>query len=91
MERPHLVPRDRVRVEFRLPPAVAETAYRCARQWNVSLSEAGARLIESGYEKHAAATKSPELQRDSAEPNPSGSPAQVTASTERAVSSPQMK
>lgn len=82
-ERPHLVPRDRVRVEFRLPPAVAETAYRCAREWNVSLSEAGARLIESGYEKHASATKSSERRRDSDEPIPAGPQAQVTGSTGR--------
>ena len=49
MSRPKLGPRDRVRVEFRLPREVAEAAYRCAHDWDVSLSEAGSRLIESGY------------------------------------------
>lgn len=51
MDRPELGVRDRVRVEFRLPRASAEAAYRCAREWNVSLSEAGARLIDLGYER----------------------------------------
>jgi hypothetical protein len=48
MDRPELGSRDRMRVEFRLPRAVAEAAYQCARRWDVSLSEAGARLIVSG-------------------------------------------
>lgn len=58
MRRPHLGPRDRVRVEFRLPRAVAEAAYHCAGEWDVSLSEAGARLIESGYEILTAHSRS---------------------------------
>lgn len=54
--RPEFGPKDRVRVEFRLPRAVAEAAYRCACEWNVSLSEAGTRLIESGFmATHASA------------------------------------
>jgi len=53
MARPELGVRDRVRVEFRLPRASAEAAYQCAREWNVSLSEAGARLIDLGYERTA--------------------------------------
>lgn len=49
MTRPELGTRDRVRVEFRLPQAAADAVYRCAREWNVSLSEAGTRLIDLGY------------------------------------------
>jgi hypothetical protein len=48
VDRPKLGSRDRMRVEFRLPRDVAEAAYQCARRWDVSLSEAGARLIVSG-------------------------------------------
>jgi hypothetical protein len=48
MDRPQLQSRDRLRVEFRLPAGTAETVYRCAREWAVSLSEAGTGLIESG-------------------------------------------
>lgn len=48
MDRPHLGPRGRLRVELRLPPQVAEMLYDSAREWHVSLSEAGARLIELG-------------------------------------------
>jgi hypothetical protein len=51
MNRPELGTRDRVRVEFRLPRATAGAVYRCARRWDVSLSEAGARLIESRLEQ----------------------------------------
>lgn len=54
MTRPELGTRDRVRVEFRLPQAAAEAVYRCAREWNVSLSEAGTRLIDLGYERVAS-------------------------------------
>ena len=43
-------PNERIRVEFRLPRGLAEVVYGCAGDWDVSLSEAGARLIESGYE-----------------------------------------
>lgn len=55
MTRPELGTRDRVRVEFRLPQAAAEAVYRCAREWNVSLSEAGTRLIDLGYGRAAVA------------------------------------
>jgi hypothetical protein len=48
MDRPQLRPVDKLRVELRLPPRVAELLYLSAREWNVSLSEAGARLILSG-------------------------------------------
>src|SRR5690625_312866 len=51
--RPRLRPRDIVRVELRLPQRAAEVLYWCAQDWNVSLSTAGAKLIELGYE-HAA-------------------------------------
>jgi hypothetical protein len=47
--RPELGKRERVRVELRLPQASAEALYQCARDWNLSLSEAGARLIDLGY------------------------------------------
>lgn len=61
MSRPKLGPRDRVRVEFRLPREVAEAAYRCADDWDVSLSEAGSRLIESGYTSVGSLPKTPDL------------------------------
>ena len=48
--RPRLRPRDIVRVELRLPQRAAEVLYWCAQDWNVSLSAAGAKLIELGYE-----------------------------------------
>lgn len=51
MTRPELGTRDRVRVEFRLQQSAAEAVYRCAREWDVSLSEAGARLIALGYKQ----------------------------------------
>ncbi len=57
MSRPKLGPRDRVRMEVRLPPAVAESAYRCARDWDVSLSEAASRLIVSGYANRNSCTR----------------------------------
>jgi hypothetical protein len=49
MGRPQLGPRERLRVELRLSPEIAEMLYDSAQQWNVSLSEAGARLIQLGY------------------------------------------
>jgi hypothetical protein len=49
MGRPHLGPRERLRVELRLSPQIAEMLYDSAQQWDVSLSEAGARLIQLGY------------------------------------------
>ena len=51
MVRPHLGPRERMRVELRLAPQVAEMLYDSAQEWDVSLSEAGARLIQMGREK----------------------------------------
>jgi hypothetical protein len=36
-------------VELRLSPQIAEMLYDSAQQWDVSLSEAGARLIQLGY------------------------------------------
>lgn len=65
MNRPTLGPRHRVRVEFRLPREVAEAAYRCADDWDVSLSEAGSRLIESGYTSLRSQPKIPALVNDS--------------------------
>lgn len=65
MSRPTLGPRDRVRVEFRLPREVAEAAYRCADDWDVSLSEAGSRLIESGYTSLRSQPKMAALANDS--------------------------
>lgn len=49
MSRPRVHPRERVRVELRLPPQIAQMLYDSARQWDVSLSEAGARLIQLGH------------------------------------------
>ncbi|WP_187776148.1 hypothetical protein [Antrihabitans cavernicola] len=40
--------RDRVRVEFRLPRDTATAVYRCVDMWDVTLSQAGTRLIELG-------------------------------------------
>ncbi|MGC7358365.1 hypothetical protein RA989_21185 [Mycobacteroides abscessus subsp. massiliense] len=48
MDRPPLSARGRLRVEFRLRGITAETVYRCAREWDMSLSEAGDRLISAG-------------------------------------------
>lgn len=48
MDRPRLGPLGKTRVELRLPPQVATMLYDCATEWHVSLSEAGARLIELG-------------------------------------------
>jgi hypothetical protein len=48
MDRPQLRPLDKLRVELRLPSRVAEVLYLSAQEWQVSLSEAGARLILSG-------------------------------------------
>lgn len=74
--RPRLRPRDIVRVELRLPQRAAEVLYWCAQDWNVSLSTAGAKLIELGYE-HAVRreavseiTAAPTDHRDSAVKKP---------------------
>lgn len=48
MDRPQLPPVEKLRVELRLPSRVAELLYLSAQEWEVSLSEAGARLILSG-------------------------------------------
>lgn len=48
MDRPHTRVRERVRVELRLPPHVAQMIYDRAQHWDVSLSEAGSRLIQIG-------------------------------------------
>jgi hypothetical protein len=64
MDRPQLQSRDRLRVELRLPAETAETVYRCARGWDVSLSEAGTRLIESGAAALGMAVKTAARQSD---------------------------
>lgn len=48
MDRPRLAGRRRIRVELRLPSGAADVLYRLADVWDVSLSDAGARLIELG-------------------------------------------
>ncbi|ULN47860.1 hypothetical protein MI170_00250 [Mycolicibacterium goodii] len=46
---PRQAPRlQRTRVELRLFPATAEALYQRAEEWNVSVSEAGNRLIDAG-------------------------------------------
>lgn len=50
MDRPHNRVRERVRVELRLPPHVAQMIYDRAQHWDVSLSEAGSRLIRIGHD-----------------------------------------
>lgn len=50
MERADRRRRDRVRVELRLRPATADALHERARVWDVSVSEAGNRLIEAGLE-----------------------------------------
>lgn len=79
MNRPKLGPRDRVRVELRLPRAVAEAIYRCAREWNMSLSEAGSRLIESGYQNPSLGAKIPGVKGDSRLPE--SAPTNASAET----------
>jgi hypothetical protein len=48
MSRPQPRRLQRVRVELRLFPTTAATLQLWADRWNVSVSEAGNRLIESG-------------------------------------------
>ena len=43
----------RVRVELRLFPTTAEALYQRAAEWNVSVSEAGNRLIGAGLSSTA--------------------------------------
>lgn len=50
MDRPPTRVRERVRVELRLPPHVAQMIYDRAQHWDVSLSEAGSRLIQIGHD-----------------------------------------
>jgi len=51
---PRQAPRlQRVRVELRLFPATAEALYQRAAEWNVSISEAGNRLIDAGLSSTA--------------------------------------
>lgn len=50
MDRPHNRVRQRVRVELRLQPHVAQMLYDRALHWDVSLSEAGSRLIQIGHD-----------------------------------------
>lgn len=50
MDRPRTKPQERIRVELRLPPQVAELLYDSAQHWHVSLSEAGSRLIQTGHD-----------------------------------------
>lgn len=52
MDRPSLGRVDRVRVELRLPPATARALYEYATGRAVSLSGAGAELIEAALEFH---------------------------------------
>jgi hypothetical protein len=48
MQRPQANRPERIRVELRLQPAVADILYRWANEANVSLSEAGNQLISLG-------------------------------------------
>lgn len=48
MPRPLMGGRDRVRVEFGLPPELAERVYRYAKTEKLTLSRAGERLLERG-------------------------------------------
>ncbi|MYV30873.1 hypothetical protein GQ649_27040 [Rhodococcus sp. DSM 6344] len=52
MDRPRLSSVERVRVELRLPPSTARALYRYAADSGVTLSQAGAKLIESGLVNH---------------------------------------
>ena len=51
---------ERVRVELRLQPAVAEKLYAWAKHENLSLSDAGNRLIETGLAEKPVPTKTTE-------------------------------
>jgi hypothetical protein len=50
MNRPRAPRPQRVRVELRLYPATADALYHRAAAWNVSISEAGNRLLKAGLE-----------------------------------------
>lgn len=60
VKRPELGPLEKLRVELRLPPQIAEMLYDSAQEWHVSLSEAGARLIERGHAHGREESKSVE-------------------------------
>lgn len=62
MDRPPLSAKGRLRVEFRLRGVTAETVYRCAREWDTSLSEAGDRLITAGAIALDATSKTTDTQ-----------------------------
>lgn len=51
MRTPSVNRRQRIRIELRLFPGVAEILYARAALWNVSLSEAGNHLIELGLQQ----------------------------------------
>jgi hypothetical protein len=48
---------ERVRVELRLQPAIAEKLYAWAEHENLSLSDAGNRLIKTGLAQQPVSTK----------------------------------
>jgi hypothetical protein len=48
---------ERVRVELRLQPAIAEKLYAWANHENLSLSDAGNRLIETGLAEQSVSAK----------------------------------
>lgn len=51
MPRPLMGRRDRVRVEFGLPPELAERVYRYAKTEKLTLSRAGEHLLERGLSR----------------------------------------
>jgi hypothetical protein len=58
MARPKNGRLSRTRVEFSLPPAVADAVYHYAKSADMSLSQAGAELLRSGLEeRRGAATR----------------------------------
>ena len=52
MQRPHAKRPERIRVELRLQPAIADLLYGWAADANVSLSDAGNQLISLGSAHH---------------------------------------
>jgi hypothetical protein len=55
MARPKNGRLSRTRVEFSLPPAVADAVYQYAKSADMSLSQAGAELLRSGLEQRRGA------------------------------------
>lgn len=66
MNRPVLGHRSRVRVEFSLAPDLAEKVYGYARQHDLTLSQAGSRLIIAGWRHLASAEGSDAAQEPAA-------------------------